>query len=242
MKNEKEIRNIGKLIFLHLFPGAILSLLYILISKTGIFNGHPRVITLGISAVFSIIPVELGILFYTAKKEHGSFKLSEILGLKSKLTIKEFVLYTILMFIIGGALLIVLQPVADFLLKTVFSWIPGWYNFVQDMSLFGKADILIAALISFFILTIVVPVVEEFYFRGFLMERMKWMGLYSVLLNVFLYSAYHFYQPWFIITRFVAMLPVYYFVYKKDSLKLGIIVHCLANSLDVIAYTMLLFS
>lgn len=72
------------------------------------------------------------------------------------------------------------------------------------------------------------------------MARMKWMGGYSVLFNVILFSVYHFYQPWLIITRVAAMLPLYYFVYKKDSLKMGIFVHCLANFSDVVSYMMLL--
>ncbi len=152
----------------------------------------------------------------------------------------QFALYAIVLIIVGAFFLIVFKPVANILLDTVFSWIPEWYNFVQDMSLFDKKNILMATLVSFFILTLIVPVVEEFYFRGFLMARMSWMGVSSVLLNVALFSIYHFYQPWMIITRFVAMLPLYYFVYKKKSLKLGIVVHAFGNFIDVVAYIMLL--
>lgn len=240
MNVEKEIRSIGKLIFFHLFPGIILSIMYIFFSKVGIFAGYPKVVILGFSTIFSIIPIELGYLFYVAKKEEGTFNIFKVLGLKSKLKAKEFIFYALSLFIVGGILLIALKPLSDYLLKTVFCWIPSWYNFVQDMSLFSKKYIIIAILVSFFILTLIVPIIEEFYFRGFLLARMKWMGKYSVLFHVILYSVYHFYQPWFVITRMVAMLPLFYFVYKKDSLKLGIVVHCLANFIDVVSYMMLL--
>lgn len=240
MNVNKEIRNIGKLIFLHLFPGIALSIIYILLSKTGILAEYPKVVILGFATIFSIIPIELGYLFYVAKKEDGTFNIFKILGLKSKLKIKEFILYALLSLIVGMGLLIALKPLSNYLLETIFCWIPGWYNFVQDMSLFSKKYIIMAILVSFFLFTLIVPIVEEFYFRGFLLARMKWMGIYSVLFNVLLYSIYHFYQPWLIITRFVMMLPLFYFVYKKDSLKLGILVHCLANFPDVISYMMLL--
>lgn len=240
MNSNNEIRSIGKLIFLHLFPGLALSIMYILFSKLGIWAKYPRIVVLSFSALFSLIPIELGYLFYVAKKEQGTFNIFKILGLKSKLKIKEFILYTILLLIVGLILLIAFMPFSNYLLNTVFSWIPDWYNIDQDMSIFSKNYIVVTILVNFFVCTIIIPIVEEFYFRGFLLSRMKWMGIYCVLFNTLLYSVYHFYQPWRIITRFVMMLPLFYFVYKKDSMKLGRVVHCLANSFDVIAYMTLL--
>lgn len=240
MNVDKEIRSTRKLIFLHLFPGIALSIMYIFFSKVGILAGYPKVVILGFSIIFSTIPIELGYLFYVAKKEEGTFNIFKILGLKGKLKVKVFILYSLSLIIVGGILLIALKPLSNYLLKTVFSWIPSWYNFVQDLSLFSKNYIIIAILVSFFIMTLIVPIIEELYFRGFLLARMKWMGKYSVLFNVILFSVYHFYSPWLIITRIAAMLPLYYFVYKKDSLKLGIVVHCLANFTDVVSYMTLL--
>lgn len=240
MNTAQEIKSFKKLILLHLFPGIALSIVYIIFSKLGILTDYPKLVLLGVSTLFSIIPVELGYLLYVAKQEQGNFNILEMLGLKGKLKSKAFIFYTIVLLIVGGMLLIALKPLSDYILKTVFFWIPSWFNFVQDMSMFGKKYILVAILVSFFLFTLVIPIIEEFYFRGFLLARMKWMGNYSVLLNVILFSVYHFYQPWLIMTRIAAMLPLYYFVYKKDSLKLGIVVHCLANFIDVVAYATLL--
>lgn len=240
MNIDKEIRSTRKLIFLHLFPGIALSIMYIFFSKVGIFAGYPKVVMLGFSMIFSTIPIELGYLFYIAKKEEGTFNIFKILGLKGKLKVKEYILYSLSLIIVGVILLIALRPLSNYLLKTVFSWIPSWYNFVQDLNVFGKNYVIIAILVSFFIMTLIAPIIEELYFRGFLLARMKWMGKYSVLFNVILFSVYHFYTPWLIITKIATMLPLYYFVYKKDSLKLGILVHCLAQFADVVAYMTLL--
>ncbi|WP_160684417.1 CPBP family intramembrane glutamic endopeptidase [Clostridium sp. C2-6-12] len=240
MNVDKEIRSIWKLIFLHLFPGIVLSIMYIFFSKMGILEEYPKIVILCFSTIFSTIPIELGYLFYVAKKEEGTFNIFKILGLKGTLKFKVFILYSLLSLIVGGILLIAVKPLENYLLKTVFCWIPSWYNFVQDMSLFSKKYIIIAILVNFFILTLIVPIIEELYFRGFLLARMKWMGKYSVLFNVILFSGYHFYSPWSIITKIATMLPLYYFVYKKDSLKLGILVHCLAQFIDVVSYMTLL--
>ena len=240
MNLDKEIRSTKKLICLHLFPGIVLSIMYIFFSKVGILAGYPKLVILGFSTIFSTIPLELGYLFYVAKKEEGTLNIFQILGLKGKLKIKALILYVLLLIIVGMIFLMALKPLSNYILEAVFYWIPDWYNFVQDLSLFNKYYIIIAVLVSFFIFTLIGPIVEELYFRGFLLARMKWMGKYSVLVNVILFSIYHFYQPWFVITRIAMMLPLYYFVYKKDSLRLGIIVHCLANFADVVSYMVLL--
>lgn len=240
MNNEKEIRNPGKLIVLHLFPGLFLSIIYIFLSKQGILAEYPKLVLLGLSGVFSIIPVQLGILLYVAKKEMGSYNIFKILGLKSKMKLKEYIFYTISLFLITGVILTLFNPLSDFLLNRIFNWLPDWYNYNQDLTLFSKNFIIITIFVSFFFFATIGPVIEELYFRGFLLARMKWLGKYSVLVNVILFAIYHFWSPWLILTRIAAMLPLFYFVYKKDSLLLAIFVHCLLNFTDVIALSMLL--
>jgi membrane protease YdiL (CAAX protease family) len=66
------------------------------------------------------------------------------------------------------------------------------------------------------------------------------MGKYSVLINTVLFVVYHLWSSWMIVAGVIAFLPLFYWVYKKDSLKLSIIVHCLANFTDVVALVMLL--
>lgn len=241
MGKEKEIRSIWKFILLHLFPGIVLSAAYIILLKAGVLPEYPKLVILGLAGVVSFIPVQLGYLFYTAKKEEGSYNIFKILGLKSKMKAKELIIYTVLLFLAAGALITALKPLSNLMLNKVFSWIPNWYKYTnEDISLFSRNIIIVVILVSFFIFTLMGPIIEELYFRGFLLARMKWMGKYSVLLNVTLFAVYHFWTPWLIISRIIMFLPLFYFVYKKDSLKLAILVHCLANFTDVIGFMSLL--
>jgi uncharacterized protein len=240
MKTEKEITSIWKLIILHLFPGIVLSIIYLFLLKIGILAEYPKLVIIGVSSLFSIIPIELGFLFYIAKKEEGSFNIFKILGLKSTMKVKEYIFYTLSLFLLTGILTTALKPFSNYLLQTVFSWIPNSYNYLQDMSLFEKNFIIITIVVSFFIFTIIAPIIEELYFRGYLLVRMKWMGKYSVLINVTLFSVYHFWSPWLIISRIISMFPMVYIVNKRDSLKLAIFVHCLLNFTDVVVFMALL--
>lgn len=240
MNNEKEIRSVVKLITLHLLPGIVLGIVYLFILKVRILTGLPKLVSVSLAGSISILPIELGYLLYMAKKVGGSFNIFKILGLKSKMRPWEYFVYTLLLFILAGILMTVLKPLTNYIANTVFYWIPSWYNYVEDLSQYNRNAIIITILVNFFFMTLAGPITEEFYFRGFLLARMQWMGKYSVLINVVLFAVYHLWSPWLIIARIVVMLPLYYCVYKKDSLKLGIIVHCLVNFTDVISLVVLL--
>lgn len=240
LEEPREIRSIGELVTLHLLPGILATAVYILILKSGILQGYPKVIALALAGIFGMVPGELGYLFYVAKKEEGCFNIFKILGLKSKLKVKEIFLYSIILLGVAGILMSALKPVSNFLLNNVFSFIPNSYVLTEDMSMFSRNIIIITIPVSFFIITIILPIIEELYFRGFLLARMKWMGKYSVLVNTVLFAVYHLWSPWMIVARVVAFLPLFYWVYKKESLKLSIVVHCLANFTDVVALVMLL--
>ncbi|WP_223178925.1 hypothetical protein [Paenibacillus sp. B2(2019)] len=161
MNNENEIRSIWKLITLHLFPGMALSLLYLFLLQVDSLTGYPKIVALGIAGFFSIVPIELGCLFYVAKKETGNFNIFKVLGLKSKMKVKEYIVYTLLLLSLAGILMKALKPFSNYILNTVFHWLPSEYNYVQDMSLFSENYIIIAIVASFFIITLILPITEE---------------------------------------------------------------------------------
>lgn len=109
------------------------------------------------------------------------------------------------------------------------------------MTGFSKEILIVTLLLYLFVIAVIYPVIEECYFRGFLLARMKWMGKWGIVLNTVLFACYHFWSPWLIVTRVISLLPLYYFTEKKDSLKLAIFVHCLANTTDIFPLLSLLF-
>jgi membrane protease YdiL (CAAX protease family) len=75
------------------------------------------------------------------------------------------------------------------------------------------------------------PLVEELYFRGYLLPRMK--GRFATLFHSFLFAVIHVFTPWMIITRTLGLLPLLFGV-KKKNIHIGIIVHILGNSVGFI--------
>ena len=75
------------------------------------------------------------------------------------------------------------------------------------------------------------PMVEELYFRGYLLPRMT--GRFAILFHSFLFAAIHVFTPWMIVTRTLGLLPLIFGV-KKKNIYVGMLAHMLSNSVGFI--------
>jgi membrane protease YdiL (CAAX protease family) len=76
---------------------------------------------------------------------------------------------------------------------------------------------------------IAAPIIEELYFRGYLMSRLSRFGKWTPIVETGLFTLYHFWQPYYWVTQFLSMLPVIYAVWWKKNVKIGIWVHFMLN-------------
>ena len=91
--------------------------------------------------------------------------------------------------------------------------------------------------------SLIVPTLEELYFRGMLLPRMERYGRLAPVLSALLFSLYHFWSPWMLPVRVVAILPYVWFTYRYRSVWIGIVVHVSLNLIgDVILVIPAVFS
>ena len=81
---------------------------------------------------------------------------------------------------------------------------------------------------------VVGPIVEELYFRGYLLPRMDRLGRWAPLVNVSLFSLYHFWSPWQVLARILGIGPMVFAVRWKRNVYLGILIHCALNLIGVL--------
>lgn len=120
-------------------------------------------------------------------------------------------------------------------LNAVFAWVPQWFVLTLNTGSISRRLWFTMAFIGVILSGIVVPVIEEMYFRGFLLPRLSHLGLMAVVWNAALMALYHLWTPWLAVTRFVMLLPMVYAVQRNKSIAIGITVHCVANTLDIAA-------
>jgi len=216
-------------VVLHLLPGILVGCFYLLARQPVVNMGYPSVVALILAFAFVLIPVELGYLLYQGKKKAGHFTLQGIISYRNSIPWWQYIVWPIIIFIATGAIVKLLAPVDAFLLERLFFWMPD-INYGLNGN-YSRKTLIVTYSMVFIFIAILVPLVEELYFRGYLLPRMK--GKFAPLFHTFLFAVQHVLEPWMIITRTLGVLPLVFGV-KKKNIYIGIIVHILVNTLNVV--------
>ena len=210
----------------HLYPGIIAAAGFFLLTPYLISKGFPP--QFGMLAATGGIAVPVLLIHLLIIKIRSRQKMQELNGLKNRLPVGRIILITVIIVVMAAILWVLTQPLNDILNKKLFLWLPEWYS-LQDLSDFDPDKVKITLLLNILFSGLIIPVVEEFYFRGYLLPRMESWGKQAFLLNAFLYSIYHFWQPYLYITYFITLLPLSFVSWKFRNLKPAIIAHVILN-------------
>jgi len=212
-------------VILHLFPGILVGGFYFLARQPVARLGYPSVFAQLLAFALVLVPLELGFLFVHGKKKLGRFRLRGILGYCNSIPWWQYVVWPILIFVMVGAIFTIFKPVDVFLQTRLFFWLP---DFNPGLDGQYSRPVLIVTYTLFLIFNVfLAPIVEELYFRGYLLPRMQ--GRLAPLFHSFLFAVVHTFTPWMLITRTVGLLPLILGTTRKN-LYVGMVVHILANS------------
>lgn len=241
-----EQHSIIRSIILHLLPGILILICFIIAAPIFERNGIPSINALILAIAIVLIPFELGYLLYQGKKKNGKLSLKGIVLYRKPVRVWQYIVIS-LPCIIWAILFLTLvtQPIDKYLISKVFFWLPEWFNianFINNLEQYSQGSLLLAGVLGFVLNGIAGPVVEELYFRGYLLPRISRLKGWAPLVNVVLFSIYHFFTPWQNPARILALLPVVYAVWWKKNIYIGIIVHCAANIIGTVASFVLVLS
>jgi membrane protease YdiL (CAAX protease family) len=116
-----------------------------------------------------------------------------------------------------------------FFIGNVFFWLPDPFFLAEDFSRYSATALAVTWGFGLIVNGIAGPVVEEMYFRGYLLPGLSRLGAWALLVNTVLFSLYHFFTPWQNVGRVLALLPTVYAAWWKRSIYVSIAVHCLGN-------------
>lgn len=211
----------------HLYPGVLIALCFVLITPYLVKNGYPPQLGSLLAIVIVAIPLLLAHLSSAKNKEHRK-NIWELNVYRNKLSTGKLILYSVglvvLMFLVWG----ITQPVDEIITDKIFNWLPGWYT-VQDFKGYSKSTIELTLILNLLLNGFLAPLIEEYYFRGYLLPRMEVWGKWAFVVNTILFSLYHLWQPYVYLTLMVALLPMIYLVWKTKDLRLAILTHSLLN-------------
>jgi len=140
--------------------------------------------------------------------------------------------------LVGGCLLwpglvfaVAGSALADPIREGLFSWVPAWYDlaYLLPGQPFSRSAKILAWALGIVFAGISGPVIEEFYFRSYLLPRMSALKGWAPLVGTVLFALYHFWSPWLVLVRVIAILPMAYAIWWKKNVWIGVVSHCLLN-------------
>ena len=236
--------SLTKIIALHLLPGLVITLIFVVIAPWTTRQNLPTPLALLFTWLLAAIPLELGILVWQGYRLNRRLSLEGVILFRETMNPRTLLWLTPLLLSWALIALTLLTPLANRLMLLLFAWFPEHLllsAFAQNISNYPRPVLWLVVSLSG-VLNVLVPVVEEVYFRGFLLPRITSVNKWAPLLNTVLFSLYHFWLPWEFFSRIIALLPMTYAVWWKRNVFIGIWVHVLLNSLGTIGLLVLILS
>jgi uncharacterized protein len=231
-----------RLIFLHLAPGLVILVVYLLLARPTVQLGYPPVMALLIAALVGIAGFQLGHLLVLSWRRNRNLSLQGIVLYTERLPALHFVGFTVGVATLAVFALLLLSTADKFVLTHFFSWLPAWYNYFDPSQYkrFAHSALVTTAVARFLIDGLVLPVIEELYFRGYLLPRIPATGSLAVGINAGLFTLYHLWQPFNYLTIFIFALLLAYTVRRTQSVWVGISVHALLNLIGALLALMMI--
>jgi uncharacterized protein len=236
MDPQIRLHSIWQTLALHLIPGALITAFYFLIIPLVKNAGYPSLMAILLAILVILIPVELGILFYQGKMQTGKLSLNKVVLNRETIPLWQYFVLVPLLLVWCAAIFINLAPLDSYIIQNYFFWLPSWMTLSltpETVSKYPASIIQITVIFAIAMNGIIGPIVEELYFRGYLLPRIPVSRYWAPLIGVLLFSLYHFFSPWQNITRILALIPMVYVVAWKRNIYLSIFTHCLLNTLGM---------
>jgi membrane protease YdiL (CAAX protease family) len=225
------------LIALHLCPGVVFTVLLILMSRLFVQHGLTAYLAELLLVPVCLAPMLAGVVFLWNAHTREGLSLIRSITYRERGSAGDYILWPILLYLSFAAASLVVRPLANALQQQFLGWFPTQLTVNAMISGLAStppgprlATLLLGGLLS----GVVAPLVEESYFRGFLLPRIRHLGIMAPTLNALLFGLYHFFSPWSLPVIFAAFLPVAALVQAKRNYRIGIVVHAMFNLTGVV--------
>jgi membrane protease YdiL (CAAX protease family) len=228
---ERQQHSLALSVTYHLFPGLVILAAYLGLVPSVTASGYPPLLALLIAAFLGVLPIQLGHLLYLGRTRNHRWSLTSIVLYREPMKIWQYLLFVPLLAVTALVLVFLTRPLDDVLVSRLITRLPQWF-FYSDVRQYARYSIPVLRVVFAVRLAVdglVLPIVEELYFRGYLLPRIDRFGVWSPILHHSLFTLYHLWQPFNYPTILLGFFPTVWAVWYKRSVLLGIITHMVLN-------------
>ena len=218
---------------------SVFSATYLLL---GYFCNIPHLLLFCILGTIILVPIELGIILFSSKKEYGTYSLKSAFVGQEKVAIWKTFVIAFVFFGIAGLLFIFVAPIENNFFAeirtSILNYLPlgfDWTNY-EYLKSFPKPILILTCVYYSFFNVLLAPITEELFFRGYLTSHYEKQSIFTPIFISILFSLYHFWLPFNNVFRILTFTPIIYIGYKKKNFVVCIFFHCLCNLFSVIGF------
>jgi membrane protease YdiL (CAAX protease family) len=214
--------NLIQIILYHLLPGIPV---FLLAGAFAFGAGISMTYSFILALIFGLIPVQLLIIHITAKRQGARFK--DMIPFVEKLPLIKIILWALPCIAVMWLAFWYFRGIEHSLWNNLLGGGSAVDAYLEEVT---RNDVLWRTIVLTFMFNgFAAPIVEEIYFRGFLLPRMNKLGKSAPAVNIILFSISHFFSPMEILTRILGLLPLAYTVWLKKNIYIGMVTHCAVN-------------
>ncbi|MEC3958894.1 CPBP family intramembrane glutamic endopeptidase [Nocardia sp. CDC153] len=216
---------------LHLVPGVLIVAAYLLLGEPLTRAvGCPAFLGWAIALCLILIPIQAG-LVWLGYQRNGRLSLEGVLQYTGR-PVPRGKLLAMATALIGWMMVlgVVLAPLNDFF-KLFFTWLPyantggSGNNTYLDLHGYSHSTLLVTTLICLPLTGFTLPLLEEVYFRGFLLPRLAHLRMWAPVVSTVLFALYHLWSPWVFVSRVIFTFPGYWCAWRYNDIRLSIGMH-----------------
>jgi membrane protease YdiL (CAAX protease family) len=229
-----------KSFLLHVTPGVFVTVIFLLLKPLLDSTGYPPLLAFLLAVLLVDIPFMLGVMLNEGKKLNGRYSLEGVVLYREKVSWKRFAIVFVGAFVVVYLLIMLSTPISAFITESIFSGLPDWF-FLEEQTqyqAYAKNILVVVFTMQIVITGVVLPWVEEFYFRGYLMPRISRYGKWAPLLGGLFFGLYHIWQIYGFPTVFLLGVALGYVVWWIKDIRLSIGLHVFANTLARLMFLM----
>ena len=232
IRREPPILTPAGILGLHLVPGAVFSILLIFLSRVFVRHGLTAYLAELLLIPACLAPMLVGIMIVSGWRRESGLSLRTVITYRARGTISDYVVWPILIFLFWAIASLAVTPLSNRLEAWYLTWFParlGTEALVTGVASCSPAQRHVSLVLSILLSGLLAPLVEEAYFRGYLLPRMRHLGRLAPVLNALLFGLYHFFVPWALPGIFLAFLPIALLVQARENFRIGVVVHVMFN-------------
>jgi membrane protease YdiL (CAAX protease family) len=216
-------------IALHLVPGVLVVAAYFLLAEPFVTAiGYPIFLAWAVALVIVLFPILAGML-WLGRERHGRLSLRGVVRYRDRPVSRGRITAAVAALIVWMTVVsLALTPLDDAVFDAFFTWIPyqgAGGSATTYLDGYAHSLLVTTMVISLPLTGFALPLIEELYFRGFLLPRIAHLRAGAPVLNTVLFSVYHFWAPWTVPSKVIFMFPAVWLVWRKHDIRFSIGMH-----------------